>query len=389
MRRGWVEAGLGQIADVTMGQSPPGSSYNTTGDGLPFMQGSAEFGQHFPEPVKWCSSPARVAEPGDVLLSVRAPVGDTNIANQRLAIGRGLATVRGSKHATSEFLRLLIQHNASELNANSGTGMFASITGKSLKEFEVQLPPMPEQKRIVDLVSSVDTYIDALQKQADVARNARNAVLHELLSAGGDDWTETTLGEVAEWFSGGTPRAGKPEFYEGGNIPWVVISDLMKPEIYETATCITPAGLYEIGGRLAPVGSVLISMYATVGRPGIAHVPVATNQAIAWSIPNESLVKPRFLLFVAQSLEEEISSMARGATQRNINRAMLKEFAFLLPPLVEQHRIVEIVSSMDEVIQSTEQAVVKAQSLRSGLLSDLLSGEHEIPESYDRLLGAA
>ena len=81
--------------------------------------------------------------------------------------------------------------------------------------------------------------------------------------------------------------------------------------------------------------------------------------------------------------------MARGATQRNINRAMLKEFAFLLPPLVEQHRIVEIVSSMDEVIQSTEQAVVKAQSLRSGLLSDLLSGEHEIPESYDRLLGAA
>jgi len=204
-----------------------------------------------------------------------------------------------------------------------------------------------------------------------------------------EDWTETSLGEVAEWYSGGTPKAGEPEFYEGGDIPWVVIADLLKTEIYETATHITSAGLSEIGGRLAPVGSVLISMYATVGRPGITHLPVATNQAIAWSIPNTDVIEPRFLLLVAQHLEDEISSMARGATQRNINRAMLREFAFLLPPMKEQKRIVEIVSSMDEVIRSADKAVADAKILRSGLLADLLSGDHEIPESYDRLLGAA
>jgi type I restriction enzyme S subunit len=81
--------------------------------------------------------------------------------------------------------------------------------------------------------------------------------------------------------------------------------------------------------------------------------------------------------------------MARGATQRNINRAMLKEFSFNLPPLDEQKRIVEIVSSMDDVIQTTELAVVDAKNLRLGLLSALLSGEHEIPAAYDSLLGAA
>ena len=213
------------------------------------------------------------------------------------------------------------------------------------------------------------------------------------------EWTETTLGEIAEWFSGGTPKAGKPEFYEGGDIPWVVIADLMKTEIYETATCITAAGLSQIGGRLAPVGSVLISMYATVGRPGIAHVPVATNQAIAWSVPNPKLIESRFLLLVAQSLEVEISSMARGATQRNINRAMLREFKFLLPPLIEQKRIVDVVTSVDTYIHSltaspseiraTLDIVSTARRLRSALLADLLSGNHEIPASYDSLIGDA
>jgi type I restriction enzyme S subunit len=188
-----------------------------------------------------------------------------------------------------------------------------------------------------------------------------------------EGWTETTLGDVAEWFSGGTPKAGRPEFYENGTIPWVVIADMMKTEIFDTASKITPAGLAEIGGRLAPKDSVLISMYATVGRPGFAHIPVATNQAIAWSIPDKKMIGPRFLLLVAHSLESEISSMGRGATQRNINRAMLKEFSFNLPPLVEQKRIVDVVSAVDAYIDALQQQADSARTARNAVLHELLS----------------
>ena len=188
-----------------------------------------------------------------------------------------------------------------------------------------------------------------------------------------DGWTESTLGDIAEWFSGGTPKAGKPEFYENGTIPWVVIADMMKTEIFDTASKITKAGLAEIGGRVAPKGSVLISMYATVGRPGFAHIPVATNQAIAWSVPNEKMIQPSFLLLVAQFLESEISSMARGATQRNINRAMLKEFRFNLPPLDEQKRIVDVVSSVDAYKDALQQQAVTARTARNAVLHELLS----------------
>jgi restriction endonuclease S subunit len=188
-----------------------------------------------------------------------------------------------------------------------------------------------------------------------------------------DGWVETTLGEVAEWFSGGTPKAGKPEFYDNGTIPWVIISDMLNKEIYETTTQITTSALKEIGGRLAPINSVLISMYATVGRPAIARIPVATNQAIAWSVPNTEMVLPDFLLIVAESLEHEISSMARGATQRNINRAMLREFKFLLPPLVEQRRIVDVVESVDNYIAALQDRVDAARIVRNAVLHELLN----------------
>jgi restriction endonuclease S subunit len=188
-----------------------------------------------------------------------------------------------------------------------------------------------------------------------------------------DSWTEATLGKVAEWYSGGTPRAGRVEFYQGGQIPWVVIADMANTELHGTATAITPAGLDAIGGRMAPVGSVLISMYATVGRAAFAHIPVATNQAIAWGVPNHELVLARFLLLVAQSLEGAMSSAARGATQRNINRQMLREFEFLLPPINEQKRIVDLVASVDGYIESLQEQVDAARTARNAVLHDLIS----------------
>jgi len=178
----WTETTLGEIAEVNMGQSPPGSSYNSEGIGLPFIQGSAEFGEHSPTPLKWCSWPAKIAEIGDLLLSVRAPVGDTNIANQRIAIGRGLATIRGGNESNTGFLRLLVQKNTAELIANSGTGMFSSITGKNLKEFKILMPPLAEQKRIVETVSSIDEVIQATDKAVADAKKLRSGLLSDLLS---------------------------------------------------------------------------------------------------------------------------------------------------------------------------------------------------------------
>ena len=178
----WVETTLDEIADVIMGQSPDGKSYNQEGKGLPFMQGSAEFGEHNPVPEKWCSEPKKIAEPGDLLLSVRAPVGDTNFADHRIAVGRGLSIIRASKASLTEFIRLVIQFNVSELIASSGSGMFASITGKNLKEFKINLPPFSEQKRIVEIINTIDEVLAKTVLTTNQAKELRSGLLSDLLS---------------------------------------------------------------------------------------------------------------------------------------------------------------------------------------------------------------
>ena len=178
----WIQTSLQEIAEVNMGQSPDGKSYNQIGEGLPFMQGSAEFGEHHPAPQKWCSDPKKIAEPGDLLLSVRAPVGDTNFANQRIAVGRGLSVIRANSKSLTEFIRLVIQLNVAEMIALSGSGMFASITGKNLKEFKILLPPLSEQKRIVEIISSMDKVVDQSQVAINKTKTLRSGLLTGLLS---------------------------------------------------------------------------------------------------------------------------------------------------------------------------------------------------------------
>lgn len=163
-----------------------------------------------------------------------------------------------------------------------------------------------------------------------------------------DGWRQTTLGEVAEWFSGATPKATDSSNY-GGGIPWAVIADVRNRPIESTATTLTERGA-ALAGRRAPVGSVLVTMYGTIGRSALVQREMATNQAIAWGVPGPS-VTSEFLFLLVQSLADDLDSLGRGATQRNINRRILKEMSVTVPPLVEQRRIVDLIAALDDTIQ--------------------------------------
>src|SRR3972149_3952962 len=162
---GWITTLLKEISEINRGQSPPSATYNNIGNGLPFFQGKAEFSELHPVVKKWCSQPNKIAETNDILLSVRAPVGTTNIANQKWCIGRGLAAIRYSYNNLFVFYFLrLIEKKLDEL----GTGTtFRAISGEVLRETEIPLPPLPEQHRIVskteELISELDKGIESLK----------------------------------------------------------------------------------------------------------------------------------------------------------------------------------------------------------------------------------
>ena len=253
----------------------------------------------------------------------------------------------------------------------------------------IPLPSLPEQKRIVDLVSSVDSYIEALQQQLESAKRSRNAVLYGLLTAGGDDWVETSLGDIADWGSGGTPKADNAEYY-GGGIPWCVIGDLTEGEVWETEKTISKLGLTNSSAKIIDPGSVLLAMYgASIGRTGLSAVPMATNQAIAFAKCKEERVLPKYLLVYLQTQKSKFIEMGQGAAQPNISQTIIKSWPISLPPIGQQKKVIVRIESFSKLIENTELMLSETRKLRSSLLSDLLSGRHEIPESYDKVMSAA
>ena len=173
---------LSDIAVITMGQSPSGSSYNEDGVGEVFYQGRAEFGFRFPKRRLFTTEPKRMAETGDVLLSVRAPVGDLNVAYERCCIGRGLGAIH-SKTGHSSFVLYTMFALRSQLDVFNGEGtVFGSINRDSLNAMPIAVPPMAEIDRFEAVAHPIDELIRANYEENCRLEAIRDSLLPKLMS---------------------------------------------------------------------------------------------------------------------------------------------------------------------------------------------------------------
>ena len=180
--KGWRMGTLDQLATITMGQSPPGETYNEAGEGTPFYQGVRDFGARFPTRRVYCTAPTRFAERGGVLLSVRAPIGRTNLASERCAIGRGLCSVEPLRNVGSYLFYLLkTQHEAWEALEAKGT-VFGAATRKDVEKLPVLVPN-------TDVMHSFNRAVRPLNSRYALCDNesyglalTRDALLPKLLS---------------------------------------------------------------------------------------------------------------------------------------------------------------------------------------------------------------
>lgn len=179
--KGWANCNLVDFCSLNMGQSPDSSTYNDRKLGLPFYQGKTEFGNIHPEPVKYCSYPMKIGDIGDVLLSVRAPVGPTNLLNHKACIGRGLAAIKPLGQIESKFILYLFRSIEKELSSKGAGTTFKAITKEFLCDIKFKLPPLPEQQRIVakleELISELDAGVKSLKAAQQQLKVYRQAVL--------------------------------------------------------------------------------------------------------------------------------------------------------------------------------------------------------------------
>ena len=189
---------LKDCCTIIAGQSPESKYYNTVGDGLPFFQGKTDFGEVYPQIRVYCSQPTKIAEKDDVLLSVRAPVGPTNLSPGKVCIGRGLTAIRPDNTIILKYLLHFFRYFEAQLSSKGTGTTFKAITQDVVKNITMPIPPLSDQERIVarieELFSELDKAVETLQTTKQQLAVYRQAVLKEALN--NKKWKVYSIGDI-------------------------------------------------------------------------------------------------------------------------------------------------------------------------------------------------
>ncbi|MHA1310213.1 MAG: restriction endonuclease subunit S [Candidatus Helarchaeota archaeon] len=187
------------------------------------------------------------------------------------------------------------------------------------------------------------------------------------------DWKIIKLKDISmEFIGGGTPSTSNPEYWDG-NIPWMTSTILTKMIINEGMRNITEYGLKNSSTNIVPKGSILIATRVGIGKVGIAGIDIAINQDLTGIVLNSKQVTTEYLYWFLLNHSMRFKALSQGTTIKGLTRSFLKNIKIILPPIFEQQKIAEILSTVDEAIQKVEMAIYKTEKLKRGLMQELLT----------------
>ena len=403
MREGWSLEPVSAVAQVVAGQSPKSEFYNSEGKGEPFYQGKKEFGDRFiGPPTTWTTSANRIAEAGDILMSVRAPVGPLNITQQRICIGRGLAAIRPGPRIDRDFLYYALLERQTEIRGTEGA-VFASINKTQIGAVKILLPPLAEQKRIVAIL---DEAFEAIER-AEIAYNSIPDGVDSSMSRffaqlvpikGHSSWTPTTIADVAVQRKGAI-RTGPfgsqllhSEFVDDGVRVLGIDNAVHNKFAWDQVRCITDAKYEGLQRYTVHPGDVLITIMGTCGRCAVipSDIPLSiTSKHLCCITLDQQLCLPEFLklFFLKHPMaRQHLASQTKGAIMDGLNMTIIKSVPLMLPSIDEQREIVDQLSAFQngctDLSRIATERQDKCDELRNSLLSAAFRGELEQSTSH-------
>jgi type I restriction enzyme S subunit len=379
----WKEVKLGDFAEINMGQSPKSEFYNTERKGLPFLQGNRTFGVRYPYFDTYCSKPKKVAEKGEILFSVRAPVGDINIANEKICIGRGLASLK-AKNNNNDYLYYLLHYLKIIIINNESGSVFGAVNKTILSNINFNLPPLPEQKAIASVLSSLDDKIDLLHRQSKTLEQMAETLFRQWFVEEADEgWEEWPLKSLCNVITKGTtPTSLKRKFVEVGiNFIKVNCIDDNGNFLYDKFNFIDEETHNLVLKRsILQEGDLLYSIAGTIGR--IAEVtedvlPANTNQALAILRINKNIINPYYIKYSLKNpnVTFELHSKIVHAVQPNLSLGEIGSILIPLPDIETKKKFNAIINPIEEKIKINTTKIRTLEKLRDTLLPKLMSGE--------------
>lgn len=400
---------LKECCTIIAGQSPESKYYNTEGIGIPFFQGKADFGEVYPTIRVYCSQPTKIAEKDDILLSVRAPVGPTNLSPGRVCIGRGLTAIRPSEILNLKYLLHYFRYFEAQLQ-QKGTGTtFKAITQDVVRNLDIPIPSLEEQERIVtrieELFSKLDNGVETLRKTKQQLAVYRQAVLkqafkghftnHENLQIE-LEWVSATessklpeipsewryvalskLGDLGRGKSKHRPR-NDARLFEDGKYPFIQTRDVKAAKRYITEynKMYGEFGLQQ--SKLWPQGTLCITIAANIAETAFLGIDACFPDSVVGFTPFE-FVSSEYVKHFIESQKLRLWAFSPATAQKNINLDTLENLIIPYCSLNEQKSVVaEIESRMticDNIEKTVDTALQQAEAMRQSILKQAFEGE--------------
>jgi len=394
----WNIAYLGdsKLANLIMGQSPFSATYNKVGKGLPFLQGNAEFGDKYPKPTIYCSEPIKIAEQSDILISVRAPVGDINMVKSKVCIGRGLAAIRPNQKILSKvFLYYHLQHNKRKFEMLSAGSTFKAIRRNEFDLYEISLPSLPEQRKIAEILGTVDEAIEKVDEAIKKTERLKNGLMQELLTngIGHKEFKDTEIGRIPkEWevahLSNVTvinkEAKDLPRDYPNSRFFYIDIDSVEN----ETGNI---RKVKEIMGKDAPSRARRVVHYNDVimstVRPylkAFALVPENYDRQICSTgfavLTSKGNLNPHYLLYTLFSkvVIDQCNKMMVGGQYPALNTQQVSRIVIPVPSVFEQKKIANVLCTLDRRLEQLRRKKGKFEKIKRGLMNNLLTGRRRV-----------
>lgn len=388
--------GDADVAIIIMGQSPVSSSYNDSKNGLPFYQGKTDFGLKYPIPTQWCSDPAKVAVKGDILLSVRAPVGDVNIATEQCCIGRGITALRAGSKSNGEYLFYAMLFSKARLNSLGSGAIFKAVNKETLVSFKIPWPPKPEQERIGWVLSKIQKALENQERIVADLRELKAVTTAKLFHEGlrGEPLKQTEIGEIPKSWAA-VPLSSvcietktlNPAKTPDKVIEYVDVSSISREE------CRIVSSTKYLGkdapGRARNLVQHGDAIFATV-RPTLRRVAIVPQELDGQLVSTafcviraiEQKAHPEYLFYMVSSADfiARVGRLERGANYPAVTNGNVLAQIIALPEYEEQKEIAAAIGVIDKSLNMAVKIHAELRVLFSSTLVQLLTGEVRIPD---------
>ncbi len=396
--------------ELVMGQSPNSETYNDEGKGLPFVQGNADMNDGLPKIRMFTTDPKKLSHNGDLLLSVRAPVGDlfkNNIGV--LAIGRGLSAIRIQNQHLKSYIHYYFSWDKKQfLSLEQGT-TFTEIGKREVRNLKVLLPENPaEQTAIATILSKVDEAIAATQNSIKAAEKLKKALMQNLLTGKlkpdgswrteKEFYTDEKFGKVPKGWevarvkdygfvqTGKTPPTAEPNVFSDSEdetrFPFITPGDVgVSKYISISERYVTEKGIgYSF--KIFPNSVCIVCIGSTIGKIGIIKNESCTNQQINTLISNENN-SDEFFYYMMQFRRPHFKEIAGINATPQINKSGFEKYKLLRPTSKEEQEDIAIkINSTDEEIEKKQAKIQTLERLKKSLMQNLLTGKKRLPQSF-------